>query len=90
MRQQILARSVTGIQTTGLDDGEEIKFDNDAANWSADPNPAGEGQIVTIKYNGTKKVKRVTAAMAAPRPQAEGHALTASALGEIVGSDGRA
>lgn len=62
----------------------------DAANWSADPNPAGEGQTVAIKYNGTKKVKRVTAAMAAPRPQAEGHALTASALGEIVGSDGRA
>ena len=44
---------------------------------------------VTVK-GGTKKVKRVTAAMAAPRPQAEGHALTASALGEIVGSDGRA
>jgi hypothetical protein len=32
MRQQILARSVTGIQTTGLDDGEEIKFDNDDGN----------------------------------------------------------
>lgn len=44
---------------------------------------------VTVK-GGTEKVKRVTAAMAAPRPQAEGHALTASALGEIVGSDGRA
>jgi len=63
----------------------------DAANWSADPNPAGEGQTVTIKYNSTKKVKRVTAAQkAAAHPQAEGHALTASALGEIVGSDGRA
>ena len=63
----------------------------DAANWSADPNPAGEGQTVTIKYNSTKKVKRVTAAKkAAAHPQAEGHALTAAALGEIVGSDGRA
>lgn len=58
--------------------------------WAAAFLAAGEGQTVTIKYNGTKKVKRVTAAMAAPRPQAEGHALTASALGEIVGSDGRA
>ena len=33
----------------------------DAANWSATPNPAGEGQTVTIKYNGKKKVKSVTA-----------------------------
>ena len=63
----------------------------DAANWSATPNPAGEGQGVTIKYNGTKKVKSVTAAKkAAAHPQAEGHALTAAALGEIVGSDGMA
>lgn len=36
-------------------------------------------------------MKRVTAAKkAAAHPQAEGHALTAAALGEIVGSDGRA
>ena len=63
----------------------------DAARWSANPNPAGEGQGVTVKYDGTKKVKRVTAAKkAAAHPQTEGHALTASALGEIVGSDGRA
>ena len=72
--------------TVTVKDGTE-----DAANWSADPNPAGEGQTVTIKNNGTKKVKRVTAAKkAAAHPQAEGHALTAAALGEIVGSDGRA
>ena len=72
--------------TVTVKDGTE-----DAANWSADPNPAGEGQTVTIKYNSTKKVKRVTAAKkAAAHPQAEGHALTAAALGEIVGSDGRA
>ena len=63
----------------------------DAARWSANPNPAREGQGVTIKYNGKKKVKIVTAAKkAAAHPQAEGHALTAAALGEIVGSDGRA
>ena len=63
----------------------------DAARWSANPISAGEGQCVTVKYDGTKKVKRVTAAKkAAAHPQAEGHALTAAALGEIVGSDGRA
>ena len=57
----------------------------DAANWSASPNPAGERQSVTIKYNGTKKVKRVTAAMAAPRPLAEA---TADDKGKIAGADG--
>lgn len=29
MRQQILAGSVTGIKTTGLDEGEELKCGND-------------------------------------------------------------
>ena len=32
MKSQILAGSVTGIQTIGLDDEEEIKFDNDDGN----------------------------------------------------------
>ena len=32
MRQQILAGSVIGIQTTGLDDGEELKYGNDDDN----------------------------------------------------------
>ena len=29
MRQQILAGSETGIQTTGLDEGEELKYGNE-------------------------------------------------------------
>ena len=29
MRQQILAGSVTGIQTTGLGDGEELEYGNE-------------------------------------------------------------
>lgn len=33
----------------------------DAANWSATPSPAEEGQPVTINYAGTKSVKSVTA-----------------------------
>ena len=79
------ARAQTTYTLT-VKDGTE-----DAANWSVDPNPAREGQSVTVKYNGTKKVKRVTAAKkAAAHPQAEGHALTAAAVGEIVGSDGMA
>ena len=34
MEQQILAGSVTGIQTTGLDEGEDLKFGNDDDNKS--------------------------------------------------------
>jgi len=57
----------------------------DAANWSATPNPAGEGQSVTIKYNGTKKVKSVTAVQKTLRPLAEA---TTADLGKIAGADG--
>ena len=57
----------------------------DAANWSAAPNPAGEGQGVTIKYNGTKKVKRVTAVQKNLRPLA---VATTADLGKIAGGDG--
>ncbi len=34
---------------------------DDAGNWTISPATAEEGQTVTIKYNGTKKVKSVTA-----------------------------
>ena len=57
----------------------------DAANWSATPNPAGEGQTVTIKYDGTKKVKSVTAVQKTLRPLAEA---TTADLGKIAGADG--
>ena len=57
----------------------------DAANWSADPNPAGEGQSVTIKYDGTKKVKSVTAVQKTLRPLAKA---TTADLGKIAGADG--
>ena len=48
------------------------------------------GETVTLKYNGTKKVLGVKAEKKAATPAAEGHALSASAVGEIVGSDGKA
>ena len=62
--------------TVTVKDGTE-----DAANWSADPNPAWEGQGVTIKYNGKKKVKRVTAVQKALRPLAKA---TTSDYGKVV------
>ena len=73
----------TQTQTTytlTVKDGTE-----DAVRWSADPNPAGEGQSVTIKYNGKKKVKIVTAVQKNLRPLAEA---TTADLGKIAGADG--
>ena len=50
-------------------------------------NTITEGTPMTVTYNGTKKVIGFKAAKKAPT---EGHALSASAVGEIVGSDGKA
>lgn len=33
----------------------------DAADWRADPNPATNGETVTIKYSGTRKIESVRA-----------------------------
>ena len=51
-----------------------------------------EGDAVTLTYSGRLKVKNVTATTDAvpPAPPAEGHALAESAVGELVGSDGKA
>ena len=40
----------------------------DAANWSASPNPAAAGQTVTVTYGGTKQVKSVKVVKKAPAP----------------------
>ena len=52
----------------------------------------GDGsETVTLQYSGRLKVKGVKATSdEAAKPAAEGHALSASAVGEIVGSDGKA
>jgi hypothetical protein len=50
-------------------------------------NTITEGTPMTVTYNGTKKVIGFKAAKKAPT---EGHALSASAVGEIVGTDGKA
>lgn len=51
-----------------------------------------EGDAVTLTYSGRLKVKNVKATSDAvpPAPPAEGHALAKSAVGELVGSDGKA
>ncbi|MBP3786330.1 MAG: hypothetical protein J6I32_06910, partial [Bacteroidaceae bacterium] len=79
MMAAVGARAQTTYTVT-VKDGTE-----DGAKWSAAPNPAGEGQTVTIKYNGTKKVKRVTAVQKNLRPLA---VATTADLGKIAGGDG--
>lgn len=65
----------------------------DAANWTITPTEAtttgvSKGTTITVTYTGRLKVKSVTATSDAQ--PAEGHALAKSAVGELVGSDGKA
>ena len=61
-----------------------------AGKWSTDIPEGGvvKGTEVKVTYTGTKKVIGVKAEKKAAKPAAEGHALSASVVGEIVGSDG--
>ena len=77
----VSAVAQTTYKTT-LKDGTE-----DAANWSADPNPAGEGQSVTIKYNGKKKVKSIKAVKKEPAKAAA--AATAEDQGKVIAANGK-
>ena len=59
---------VTSIEVYGYETPTTTKYavtladgTDDAANWTIDPATAEEGQTVTIKYNGTKKVKSIKA-----------------------------
>ena len=89
----VLAFAVTKYNLT-LADGTE-----DATSWQGKAGTGDyqelpltgleAGTAVSVKYNGTKKVKSVKGKKKAPAA-AEGHALSASVVGELVGSDGKA
>ena len=69
--------NVTFVEGTNLDE------------WTATPNTnVKKDAKVDIKYTGPKKVIGVK--VEEKKAGAEGHALSASAVGEIVGSDGKA
>ena len=57
---------------------------DDAANWSTTPNPATAGQTVTIKYNGSKKVKSIKAVKKAAPTYTLLSAATTSDYGKVV------
>ena len=61
-----------------------------AGKWSSDIPEGGvvKGTEVKVTYTGSKKIIGVKAEKVAVPAAAEGHALSASAVGEIVGSDG--
>ena len=66
-----------GLNTITIDDGNI-----DAANWSAEPTEQYDGQNVTLKYKGKKKIKRITIeAVPAVRTLAEA---TAEDVGKVV------
>lgn len=63
-----LALTATMLAASGIsamaDDTYNVKMADgtaDADQWTISPNPATAGQTVTLKYNGTKKVKSITA-----------------------------
>ncbi len=63
-----LALAATMLAASGIsamaDDTYNVKMADgtaDAEQWTISPNPATAGQTVTLKYNGTKKVKSITA-----------------------------
>ena len=59
--------------------------------WKANPaTGVKKGETVTVTYTGSKKVIGVKAEKKAAPAAAEGHALSASVVGEIVGTDGKA
>ena len=85
----LLAAVATGAwaqnHTVTLKDGTV-----DAGNWTIEPTEAAAGAQVTVTYAGPLKVKSVKAVKKAAPAAAEGHALSASAVGEIVGTNGLA
>ena len=62
----------------------------EADKWKAEPNAAAKNTEVKVTYSGAKKVLGMKVEKKAAKPDDEGHALSASAVGEIVGSDGKA
>ena len=64
-----------------------VTFADGLTDWTATPTSAAEGTTVTLNYTGKKKVKSITITKKeAPAPKA----LSAAAVGDVVGSDGLA
>lgn len=62
----------------------------DADKWTISPNPAEEGQTVTLQYTGRLKVKGVTATSeAAPAEATPALSITSPSVGQVIGSDGK-
>ena len=86
------------LNKTGMAEGEPAKWSAKSTNvttavnlGTGDLEGVKKGETVTVTYTGTKKVLGVKAEKKAAAPAAaEGHALSASVVGEIVGTDGKA
>ena len=70
--------------TVSLKDGVK-----DADKWTITPNPAEEGQTVTLQYNGRLKVKGVKATSDAAAEATPALSITSPSVGQVIGSDGK-
>ena len=61
----------------------------DADKWTITPNPAEEGQTVTLQYNGRLKVKGVKATSDAAAEATPALSITSPSVGQVIGSDGK-
>ena len=75
---------VDAKHTVSLKDGVK-----DADKWTISPNPAEEGQTVTLQYTGRLKVKGVTATVEAPAEATPALSINSPSVGQVIGSDGK-
>ena len=81
---EVYGYEATTYYTVALAEGTE-----DADNWTITPAKAAEGETVTIQYNGTKRIKSITAVQtAAAEEQQEEAVTTATPLTMECLSDG--
>ena len=82
---EVYAPAAPAGYTVSLKDGVK-----DADKWTISPNPAEEGQTVTLQYTGRLKVKGVKATSeAAPAEATPALSITSPSVGQVIGSDGK-
>ena len=82
---EVYAPAAPAGYTVSMKDGVK-----DADKWTISPNPAEEGQTVTLQYTGRLKVKGVKATSeAAPAEATPALSITSPSVGQVIGSDGK-
>ena len=89
----LLALLLTAVTGAWAQDTYKVSMKDgvkDADKWTISPNPAEEGQTVTLQYTGRLKVKGVKATSeAAPAEATPALSITSPSVGQVIGSDGK-